>query len=151
MCIIAFFVSSAFILMSKTFYPSPRPFMVLEGIRLAVNDNGFYSFPSGHFSVTVTVLSIIMMKVKKYRRKLFVLAIAYLLILSFVVMYGGVHYPIDVIGGGTIGLVSAVITVRYLDFLADYVISFLENPRNFIESFLNQKKYKKVKEYIPAL
>ena len=51
----------------------------------------------------------------KYKRELFVLSLIYLLILSFVVFYGGVHYPIDVIGGGIIGLISALIVVHVLE------------------------------------
>ncbi|WP_407377067.1 phosphatase PAP2 family protein [Methanobrevibacter sp.] len=133
LCLIGFLVSSLFVGLGKTFYPSPRPFMVLDGIRLAVIDNGYYSFPSGHFADTVMVLSIILMKTKKYRKFLFVPAIAYVMILAFVVMYGGVHYPIDVIGGGTIGLISAIITVSYLDFIVDYIINFLNDPRESLK------------------
>ena len=51
----------------------------------------------------------------KHKRELIVLSLTYLLILSFVVIYGGVHYPIDVIGGGIIGIISAKIVVRILE------------------------------------
>lgn len=125
LCFIAYFLSIVLIMISKTFYPSTRPFLALEGIRLVVHDNGFYSFPSGHFGISVTVLSVILMKADKYKHELLALSIIYLLILSFVVMYGGVHYPIDVIGGGIIGLLSAIVTVRYLGFLAEYIDKFL--------------------------
>lgn len=125
LCIIAFLFSSVFIFLSKTFYPSTRPFIAFDWIRLTVHDNGFYSFPSGHFAIATMVLSIILMNVDKYKKELFAISIFYLMILAFVVMYGGVHYPIDVIGGGIIGLLSAIVTVRYLTFLAEYVDGFL--------------------------
>lgn len=48
-CLAAYCLSIVLIMISKTFYPSPRPFIAYESIRLAVHDNGFYSFPSGHF------------------------------------------------------------------------------------------------------
>ncbi|WP_295618460.1 phosphatase PAP2 family protein [uncultured Methanobrevibacter sp.] len=114
LCLLAYGFSIILIMISKTFYPSPRPFIALEGIRLTVHDNGFYSFPSGHFGISTTVISVILLKADKYKNQLIVLAIIYLLMLAFVVMYGGVHYPIDIIGGGVIGVISAVIIVRVL-------------------------------------
>ena len=125
LCLLAYCFSIVLIMISKTFYPSPRPFLALEGIRLVVHDNGFYSFPSGHFGISATVVSVILLACEKYKKELFALSVLYLLILAFVVLYGGVHYPIDVIGGGIIGVVSAVLVVNYLKPLADYLISFL--------------------------
>ena len=117
LCIVAYCFSSVLVMKSKIFYPSIRPFIALEGIRLAVHDNGFYSFPSGHVCISTTAISIILLTVNKYKRELFALGIIYLLILSFVCMYGGVHYPIDIIGGIIIGVISAVIIVHFKDFL----------------------------------
>ena len=65
--------------------------------------------------ISTTILSVIILTADKYKRELIVLSIIYLLILSFVVFYGGVHYPIDVIGGGIIGLISALIVVHVLE------------------------------------
>ena len=124
LCIIAFGLASVFILSSKIFYPSTRPFVAFEWIRLTVNDNGFYSFPSGHFAIATMILSIILMNVDKYKKELFALSILYLLTLAFVVIYGGVHYPIDVLGGFIIGVLSAIVTVRYLGFLTEYLDNF---------------------------
>ena len=123
--LIAFGLSSVFIFTSKIFYPSTRPFLAFESIRLTVHDNGFYSFPSGHFCIATTLLSVVLLKVEKYRRELFALSFLYLLILAFVVMYGGVHYPIDIIGGGILGIVSAVIVIRYLDGFAEYLVNLI--------------------------
>lgn len=119
LCLAAYCFSIVFIMISKTFYPSPRPFLALEGIRLAVHDNGFYSFPSGHFAISTVVVSVILMRVDEYKKELFALSVLYLLILAFVVMYGGVHYPIDVLGGGIIGFLSAFIIAHCL---GDYII-----------------------------
>lgn len=125
------FVSTLLFGPFKTLYPVPRPFMALEGIRLAVDNNGFYSFPSGHVAVIVSVLSVVVMKVDKYRIGLLVLTVMYVAAVAFVVMYGGVHYPSDVIGGLIIGLVSATVSLRYLDFAVGHVMGFLENLRGF--------------------
>lgn len=106
-CLAAYYLSIVLIMISKTFYPSPRPFIGYEAIRLVVHDNGFYSFPSGHFGISTTVLTVIILIADKYKRELIVISLTDLLILSFVNIYGGVHYPIDVIGGGIIGIMSA--------------------------------------------
>ena len=112
LCFAAYCISIVFIMVSKSFYPSIRPFIALEGIRLTVHDNGFYSFPSGHFGISMTVLSVILLTADKYKHELLALSAIYLLILSFVVLYGGVHYPVDILGGGIIGFISAFIVVR---------------------------------------
>jgi len=65
--------------------------------------------------ISTTILSVIILTADKYKRELIVLSIIYLLILSFVVFYGGVHHPIDVIGGGIIGIISALIVVHVLE------------------------------------
>lgn len=109
LCLAAYFFSIVLIMISKTFYPSTRPFIAFEGIRLIVHNNGFYSFPSGHIGISATMISVILLNADKYKRNLILLSVLYLLILSFVVIYGGVHYPIDVIGGLIIGVVSALI------------------------------------------
>lgn len=114
-CLAAYGFSIVLIMISETFYPSPRPFIAYEAIRLVVHDNGFYSFPSGHFGISTTVLTVIILTADKHKRELIVLSLTYLLILSFVVIYGGVHYPIDVIGGGIIGILSAEIVVHILE------------------------------------
>lgn len=114
MCLIAYCFSIVLIMISKTFYPSTRPFIALEGIRLVVHDNGFYSFPSGHIGISATVVSVIILATEKYKRDLLALSVVYILILSFVVLYGGVHYPIDVIAGIIIGIISGAVVVRVL-------------------------------------
>lgn len=122
LCLFAFCFACVFIFTLKTFYPSIRPFIALEGVRLAVHDNGFYSFPSGHFAISTMVLSVILLSMENHKCEMFALSTVYLLILAFVVIYGGVHYPLDIIGGIIIGVASAVIVVRYFAFLADNLV-----------------------------
>ena len=75
--------------------------------------------------ISTTILSVIILTADKYKRELIVLSIIYLLILSFVVFYGGVHYPIDVIGGGIIGLISALIVVHVLEnYFKDKLVTY---------------------------
>jgi len=75
--------------------------------------------------ISTTILSVIILTADKYKRELIVLSIIYLLILSFVVFYGGVHYPIGVIGGGIIGIISALIVVHVLEnYFKDKLVTY---------------------------
>ncbi|MEE0925499.1 MAG: hypothetical protein U0L35_07365 [Methanobrevibacter sp.] len=75
--------------------------------------------------ISTTILSVIILTADKYKRELIVLSIIYLLILSFVVFYGGVHYPIDVIGEGIIGIISALIVVHVLEnYFKDKLVTY---------------------------
>ena len=85
----------------------------------------FILFRQAISGISTTILSVIILTADKYKRELIVLSIIYLLILSFVVFYGGVHYPIDVIGGGIIGLISALIVVHVLEnYFKDKLVTY---------------------------
>ncbi len=85
-------------------FARPRPDLVSH----LVNVNSF-SFPSGHATMaTVTYLTIgaLLARVQKRRRmKLYVLAVASILVLlvGFTRVYLGVHWPTDVLAGWCIG------------------------------------------------
>ena len=119
LCFFALFFTYVFVFTLKFSYVSPRPYAVLSNIRMVCPDNGFNSFPSGHVAISMTVISVILMKVKKHRPVLIFLLAMYMSVMAFTVMYAGVHYPIDVAAGLIVGLVSAYIAVflseRYLN------------------------------------
>ena len=119
-CILGFVLTCIIAFILKKFYPSIRPINALEGIRMIIHDDGFYSFPSGHFAISTMTLSVILMNVEKHRTAWLTVAIIYLLVLAFVLIYGGIHYPTDIITGGIIGVVSAAIAVYYLGFITQY-------------------------------
>ena len=41
---------------------------------------------------------------------LIILSLIYMVIVIFSLLYAGVHYPIDLVVGGVVGVVSAVVT-----------------------------------------
>ena len=110
-------------------YVSPRPYVVLSNIRMVVQDHGLNSFPSGHTSISFSVISVVLMKAKEHRLILGILAVIYLIILEFSLLYSGVHYPTDLIGGAIIGIVSAAVAV----FFSDRFIGLVDNAVGFFK------------------
>ncbi len=128
-CILAFFFNDVITLFLKVVYVSPRPYVVLSNIRMVVQDHGLNSFPSGHTSISFSVISVVLMKAKEHRLILGILAVIYLIILEFSLLYSGVHYPTDLIGGAIIGIVSAAVAV----FFSDRFIGFVDNAVGFFK------------------
>lgn len=110
-CVIAIFLTSVILGILKLSYISPRPYLTLSNIRLVVRDNGLNSFPSGHIAISMTIISVIIMKIKSHKPLLIILSLIYMGILTFSLLYSGVHYPIDLAVGAVVGIISAVVTV----------------------------------------
>ncbi len=97
----------------KLIVHSPRPFQVIEGIegkRLATAEG--YAFPSGHTQGATTFYTSLALSLK--RRSFMVIAIILSLIVGISRLYLGVHWPIDVIGGFTLGLLFTLIMYQLL-------------------------------------
>lgn len=110
-CVIAIFLTSVILGILKLSYISPRPYLTLSNIRLVVRDNGLNSFPSGHIAISMTIISVLIMKIKRHKPLLIILSLIYMVILTFSLLYSGVHYPIDLAVGAVVGVISAVVTV----------------------------------------
>lgn len=111
-CLLSLFITLVIVLLLKSCYTSPRPYTTLSHIRPVIPDNGFNSFPSGHVAMAMTIITVLLMKIRNSRPILIILCIIYASIIAFTVLYGGVHYPIDVLVGGVIGVLSAVAAVQ---------------------------------------
>ncbi len=97
----------------KLIVHSPRPFQVIEGIegkRLATAEG--YAFPSGHTQGATTFYTSIALTFKK--RPLMILAILLSLLVAISRLYLGVHWPIDVIGGFTLGILFTLVMYQLL-------------------------------------
>lgn len=84
-----------------------RPYEAIEGIRQWGHRWGGGSFPSGH-AHSVWIGAIVLSD--RWRRLSIPLAV-YALLTCYSRPYFGMHYPLDVIGGSIIGIVSAFIVV----------------------------------------
>ena len=89
----------------------PRPYIVLENTRKLISESGDYlSFPSGHaatfFAIAIAVYF--------FDRKLGILSFIIALLVGVARVYVGVHWPIDIVVGALIGIISGIITHKYI-------------------------------------
>jgi undecaprenyl-diphosphatase len=86
----------------RFFYNSPRPFDIL-GFMPLIGESGS-SFPSGHAAWFFALAMVIFFRNRKWGTWFFVLA----LVNGIARIYVGVHWPLDVLGGAVIGILSAL-------------------------------------------
>ena len=95
----------------KLAYQSPRPFMQLEHVRQLVVPTEPNSFPSGHTSSSVSVVTVLVWCLRD-KKILITLLIAFAILIAFARVYVGVHYPFDVVVGAGVGVVSGVVVLK---------------------------------------
>jgi undecaprenyl-diphosphatase len=82
----------------------PRPCIALEDVRLLVGCTNLPSFPSNH-AVNSSVLATLAILYKPW---CWLPAAALVLLIGFSRVYVGVHYPLDILAGGALGIVVAL-------------------------------------------
>ncbi|EMY76425.1 PAP2 family protein [Leptospira weilii serovar Ranarum str. ICFT] len=115
----------------KIWFESPRPTLPWNGPGKLVELS--YGFPSGHVQTSVVIWGLIFLHVKN--KTIRTIALFILMFMPFSRMYGGVHYPGDVLGGlifGLIGLMTIEIVFK----------SFpeLESPKAFTGQTFSKTK-----------
>lgn len=102
---------------AKLFFSQPRPFLVLEHVHVLTSSVDPNSFPSGHTATTLSTMTVLFLKAKKYfthYNLIKCLCIIYCVIIPFSRIYIGMHYPFDVLVGGVIGMVCGVVVCKSL-------------------------------------
>ncbi|GEM_PF-3763553 len=92
------------VVLLKELFPQPRPLNLLENIHSLLL-LGSRSFPSGHTAM-VTVIAVIMMHKTEWWNK--TLWIMFCLIIAYQRIYTGAHFPLDVMTGVGVGLLSGL-------------------------------------------
>ena len=118
LALLALFISNAAVYFIKHIIAEPRPFLALTNVHQLVSESEIYcSFPSGHATSSFAVATVIGLKygIEILNRKLRLIypLLAFAAVIGFSRVYIGVHYPVDVVLGGLIGIISALIVLKF--------------------------------------
>lgn len=113
MCLYALILSGIIALGLKLLYHSPRPYVVLEHVRQLAVPTEPNSFPSGHTSATLSVVTVLVSELRE-NKVLVVLLILFAFIIGFSRIYIGMHFPLDVLVGAIVGIISAAIVLKFI-------------------------------------
>ena len=93
----------------KNLVARTRPYEVVEGLKLLIEPQSDFSFPSGHTCASIgAALAMYPFLERKWGIPLVILAV----LISLSRLYVGVHYPTDVLGGAVVGAFAAWGAVR---------------------------------------
>lgn len=117
--LVALLLSDLIAVFLKNYVHEPRPFMALKNVHLIIAENDPNSFPSGHATSTLAVVSVFLLNmddlVKKYHVVIDIALLVFAVIIMFSRVYCGVHYPFDVLAGALIGISGALIVNYFKD------------------------------------
>ena len=120
---VALLFSGAIAVVLKHVVHEPRPFMTLDNVHLLITEDDLNSFPSGHTTSTIAVVTAFVLNMKELAKKHYliidVVLILFAIFIPFSRMYVGVHFPGDVLAGAVIGLFGAFLVNHFKDIIFD--------------------------------
>ena len=127
--LVALLFSGAITVLLKHVIHEPRPFMVLDNVHLLITEDDLDSFPSGHVTSTVAVVTSLILNMKELAKKYYlaidIVLIIFAIFIAFSRMYVGVHFPGDVLAGAVVGLVGAFVINRFKDKILSIATKFI--------------------------
>lgn len=108
--LIVLVISTGAVVTLKFALHAPRPFQVSPAVRVIVPQGG-YGIPSGHVAGAMAMWGFVAYWLK--RRWLYGLTALYVIGMAWSRMYGGVHYPQDVIAGVLVGFGVIIYVARH--------------------------------------
>ncbi|WP_424713948.1 phosphatase PAP2 family protein [Methanobacterium sp.] len=111
----ALLLANVAVYLLKIIVAEPRPFVVLPHVIQLVSESEAYGFPSGHAASSFSVMMVIGLKyrlhIKGKTYRLLYPLLAFASLIAFSRVYIGVHYPLDVIFGAIVGILSALVVI----------------------------------------
>jgi undecaprenyl-diphosphatase len=111
----ALLLANVAVYLLKIIVAEPRPFLVLPNVIQLVSESENYGFPSGHAASSFAVMMVIGLKyrlnIKGKTYRLLYPLLAFASLIAFSRVYIGVHYPLDVVFGAIVGILSAVLMI----------------------------------------
>ena len=90
----------------KRIFHTARPYVDMDNVKKIVEENAdYYSFPSGHTAIFFAIAMTVFYFNKKWGIVAFVIAI----LVGISRIYVGVHWPLDVVAGALIGILSGIV------------------------------------------
>ena len=111
LCLYALILSGIIAGCLKLAFHSPRPFTVLDNVRQLTVPTEPNSFPSGHTSSTLSIITVLVWMLRE-NKSIVVLLILFAFLIGFSRIYVGVHYPLDVLTGAAVGIISGAIVLK---------------------------------------
>ena len=111
LCLYALVLSGAIAACLKLAFHSPRPFTVLSNVHQLTVPSEPNSFPSGHTSSTLSIITVLVWKLRE-NKLLICLLVLFAFLVSFSRIYVGVHFPFDVLTGAVVGVLSGVVVLK---------------------------------------
>ena len=95
----------------KRIFHIARPYIAVDNVKKIIGENAdYFSFPSGHTAIFFAIAMAIFYFNKKWGIVCFVLAI----LVGLSRIYVGVHWPIDVVAGALIGILSGIVVNNFI-------------------------------------
>jgi len=119
----------------KILFHQPRPFW-LGGVKDFgdAGAEGSYGLPSGHSGRTLTLSGYLAVKVKN--KWFWVVTVVYILLVAFSRMYLSAHFPQDVLGGWTIGILVIWAVTKWEDPVREWLVNKTLSSQIMIGSLL---------------
>lgn len=111
MCLYALILAGVIAAALKLAFHSPRPYVVLDHVRQLTTPTEPNSFPSGHTASTMSIVTVLIWKLRENRLIVVLLAV-FAFLIGFSRTYVGMHYPLDVCVGAVVGIVGGVVVLR---------------------------------------
>jgi membrane-associated phospholipid phosphatase len=92
----------------KNLFPTVRPFIADGGPVLTATIHNDSAFPSGHAALAFALATALWL----HDRKIGLIYLLLAVVVGMARVFGNVHYPLDIVGGAVLGILSALILQR---------------------------------------